>query len=109
MLAWERTRANWSIPIEMCSAWTLCLSRISRTSLRASLELFRCLVTVRMMKFFLPEMPVMNLSLSYSLASTFSTIIVPGWDGSLVLRMFSGIPTSLTGATESSWRTEAPM
>ena len=109
MLVWDRTSANWSMPMEMCSACTLCRSRISRTSRNVSLDPLIRFETVRIMKFLFPEIPVMKRSWSNSFPPALSTIIVPGCDGSFVLRMFRGIPISLTGATESSWSTDAPM
>ena len=108
-LSAETTKETLSMPEGVYSTLTPCFSQISSIFLSAPIcELMPALETVMMEKFLRPAMPVMKRS-SISSSGKLSIMSVPGWSGSFVLRMLSGMFFSLTGKTAPSCSTCAPM
>ena len=105
----ELTRAKLSSPSVICSTLALYLSSISSVRRSVSLVFMLCLNTDIIVKLRRPAMPVMKRSSSPDSRSTLSTIMVPGSAGALVFLMFSAMPFSFTGCTDSSCSTLAPM
>ena len=97
-----------SMPEGICSKETLHSSSASSMRRPKPSSLFIMALSMdRSVKFLCPAMPVMVRS--FSISSGVSTIIVPGWEGSLVLRMLVGMPALRTGKIASSCSTVAPM
>ena len=97
-----------STPEGRCSKEISLSSRTSRTRRPKPISAFiRSFSMVMTEKPFLPAIPVMMRSVSYSFVP--ATIMVPGASGSLVLRMLIGMPALRTGKTASSWSTDAPI
>ena len=104
----DTTTHSVSMPVGRCSKDTQFSSNACKTLRPKPSSLFIIAFSMLMTeKPLRPAMPVMVGCKSS--CGAFRLIIVPGCDGSLVLRMLVGIPALCTGNMASSCRTDAPI
>ena len=99
-----------SMPVGRCSNDTPYSSSALSTRRPTPSSLFIMAFSIEsMVKPVWPAMPVIAESFIWFSLEMSHTIMVPGSEGSLVLRMLVGMPARRTGNTASSCSTVAPM